>query len=185
MSFTSDSSQVLLFLQKFQFPMDHSKLIQSKIFKGVSALMPVLNDWRESGNRIVFTNGCFDLIHRGHVDSLTKAAGLGDRLIVGLNADVSVRQLKGSDRPLNDEQSRATILAAFQMVDAVILFEEETPYELIRSIVPDILVKGAEYQLEEIAGHDVVLAAGGRVERIGLTAGYSTSDLIKKIKDRL
>jgi len=161
--------------------MDVSKIIQSKIFKNFQDFKPVLDQWQKSGQILVFTNGCFDLVHRGHIDSLVKAANFGDRLIVGLNSDVSVRLLKGETRPLIDEQSRAVMLASLLMVDAVILFAEETPYDLVKCIMPDVLVKGAEYRIEEIAGFDVVLAAGGRVERIDLTEGFSTSDLIQKI----
>jgi len=161
--------------------MEVSKIIQSKIFENFQDFKAVLDQWKIAGQTIVFTNGCFDLVHRGHIDSLAKAADFGDRLIVGLNSDVSVRLLKGENRPLIDQQSRAVLLASLLMVDAVILFSDETPYELIRSILPDVLVKGAEYRIEEIAGFDVVLASGGRVERIGLTQGFSTSDLIQKI----
>ncbi len=164
--------------------MTATEIIQSKIFENTQAFLPVLQKWKESGEIVVFTNGCFDLVHLGHVDSLAKSAALGSRLIVGLNSDVSVKLLKGENRPLIDEQSRAVLLASMLMVDAVILFDEETPYELIRSIVPDVLVKGTEYQIEEIAGFDIVLASGGKVERIELTKGLSTSDLIQKIKDR-
>ena len=160
------------------------EIIQSRIFENAQALDTVLARWKQAGNRIVFTNGCFDLLHRGHIDSLAKAAGMGDRLIVGLNSDVSVKLLKGENRPLIDQQSRAILLASLLMVDAVVLFDEETPYELIRAIQPDVLVKGSEYQVEEIAGFDIVLAAGGKVERIDLTEGFSTSDLIQKIKDK-
>ena len=160
-----------------------SEIIQTKIFTEVQLFVPILNRWKQAGETVAFTNGCFDLVHRGHIDSLAKAADLGDRLIVGLNSDASVKLLKGENRPLVDQQSRAILLASLLMVDAVVLFDEETPYELIRSIVPDILVKGAEYQLEEIVGFDIVLAAGGRVERIELTEGFSTTDLIQKIKD--
>jgi len=160
-----------------------SEIIQTKIFTEVQLFVPILNRWKQAGETVVFTNGCFDLVHRGHIDSLAKAADLGNRLIVGLNSDASVKLLKGENRPLVDQQSRAILLASLLMVDAVVLFDEETPYELIRSIVPDILVKGAEYQLEEIVGFDIVLAAGGRVERIELTEGFSTTDLIQKIKD--
>lgn len=161
--------------------MEVSKIIQSKIFGDFQDFKPVLEQWKKEGKTIVFTNGCFDLVHRGHIDSLTKAAEFGDRLIVGLNSDVSVKLLKGENRPLIDEQSRAVLLAALLMVDAVVLFADETPYELIKNIMPDVLVKGAEYRIEEIAGFDVVLASGGRVERIDLTEGFSTSDLIQKI----
>jgi len=163
--------------------MDISKLIQAKIFNDYQDFQPVLDRWRKEGQSVVFTNGCFDLVHRGHIDSLAKAAGFGDRLVVGLNSDVSVKILKGDTRPLIDEQSRALMLASLLMVDAVVLFGDETPYKLIGCILPDVLVKGAEYRLEEIAGFDVVLASGGRVERIVLTEGFSTSDLIQKIKD--
>jgi rfaE bifunctional protein nucleotidyltransferase chain/domain len=143
----------------------------------------VLKEWKQAGNKVVFTNGCFDLVHRGHIDSLAKAAEFGDRLIIGLNSDVSVKLLKGENRPLIDQQSRAVLLASLLMVDAVILFDEETPYELIKDIIPDVLVKGNEYQIEEIAGFDIVLASGGKVERIELTEGLSTTELIRKIKD--
>jgi rfaE bifunctional protein nucleotidyltransferase chain/domain len=161
--------------------MTPSEIIHSKIFENVQAFRPVLDQWKKSGNKIVFTNGCFDLVHRGHIDSLAKAAEFGDRLIVGLNSDISVKLLKGENRPLLNQQSRAILLAALLMVDAVVLFDDETPYELIRSVVPDVLVKGAEYQIEEISGSDIVLASGGRVERIELTEGFSTTDLIQRI----
>jgi rfaE bifunctional protein nucleotidyltransferase chain/domain len=164
--------------------MTPAEIIQSKIFRNAKEFSQVLNQWKQAGDKVVFTNGCFDLVHRGHIDSLTKAAALGDRLIVGLNSDVSVKLLKGENRPLIDQQSRAILLASLLQVDAVILFDEETPYNLIKFIVPDVLVKGSEYQIEEIAGFDVVLASGGRVERIELTEGFSTSDLIRIIKDK-
>jgi len=161
-----------------------AEIIQTKIFTDVQLFLPILNRWKQAGELIVFTNGCFDLVHRGHIDSLLKAAEFGDRLIVGLNSDFSVKLLKGENRPLIDQQSRAILLASLLIVDAVILFDEETPYELIRSVIPDVLVKGTEYQVEEIAGFDVVLASGGKVERIELTEGFSTTDLIQKIKDK-
>jgi D-glycero-beta-D-manno-heptose 1-phosphate adenylyltransferase len=161
--------------------MTASEVIESKIFESAAEFIPTLKEWRLSSEKVVFTNGCFDLVHRGHIDSLAKASALGDRLIVGLNSDISVKLLKGKNRPLIDQNSRALLLASLFMVDSVILFDEETPYELIKSIVPDVLVKGSEYQIEEIAGFDVVLAAGGQVERIELTEGFSTSDLIQKI----
>ncbi len=163
--------------------MTPSEIIQSKIFTDARSFALILKEWKQAGNKVVFTNGCFDLVHRGHIDSLCKAAEFGDRLIVGLNSDVSVKLLKGENRPLIDQQSRAILLASLLMVDAVILFDEETPYEMIKSIVPDILVKGAEYKTEEIAGFNIVLASGGKVERIELTEGFSTTDLIQKIKD--
>jgi rfaE bifunctional protein nucleotidyltransferase chain/domain len=165
--------------------MTPTEIIQAKIFESAQEFSPALNQWKQSGYTVVFTNGCFDLVHRGHIDSLAKAAELGDRLIVGLNSDASVKLLKGENRPLIDQQSRAILLASLLMVDAVVIFNEETPYELIRSIQPDVLAKGSEYLLEEIAGYDIVLANGGRVERIELTEGFSTTDIIQKIKSKL
>lgn len=157
--------------------------LTAKIYPSCDAFFNTLKMWKTSNQKLVFTNGCFDLLHRGHIDSLLKSAALGDKLIVGLNTDRSVKQLKGSKRPLMDEQARALMLAALQMVDAVILFDEETPYDLIKFVQPDVLVKGNEYTIEEIAGYDIVLARGGTVETIELTKGYSTSALIQQIKD--
>lgn len=158
--------------------------IQSKIFENAEDFNPLLARWKQQGDTVVFTNGCFDLVHRGHIDSLAKAAEFGSRLVIGLNSDTSVKFLKGKNRPLIDQQSRAILLASLMMVDAVVIFDQETPYELIKTIQPDVLVKGNEYQVEEIAGYDIVLASGGRVERIELTQGFSTSALIDKIKNQ-
>ena len=157
--------------------------ISRKIYPSFEAFFEKLKTWKTSNYKLVFTNGCFDLLHRGHVDSLMKAARLGDKLVVGLNTDQSVNRLKGANRPLMDEQSRATLIAAMQMVDAVVLFNEETPYNLIKAIQPDVLVKGSEYAVEDIAGHDLVLARGGSVETVEMTEGVSTSALIEKIKN--
>lgn len=162
--------------------MTPSQAIQSKIFETQEAFRSLLARWKQGGETVVFTNGCFDLVHRGHIDSLAKAAEFGNRLVVGLNSDTSVKFLKGKNRPLIDQHSRATLLASLMMVDAVVIFDEETPYQLIKSIKPDVLVKGSEYQEEEIAGYDIVLGSGGRVERLELTEGFSTSKLIEKIK---
>ncbi|MBC8004375.1 MAG: D-glycero-beta-D-manno-heptose 1-phosphate adenylyltransferase [Verrucomicrobia bacterium] len=162
--------------------MTPSQAIQFKIFETQEAFRPLLARWKQEGETVVFTNGCFDLVHRGHIDSLAKAAEFGNRLVVGLNSDTSVKFLKGKNRPLIDQHSRATLLASLMMVDAVVIFDEETPYQLIKSIKPDVLVKGSEYQEEEIAGYDIVLGLGGRVERLELTEGFSTSRLIEKIK---
>ena len=145
----------------------------------VSGLMDV---WKYMGLKIVFTNGCFDIIHYGHIDYLARAASLGGKLIIGLNTDASVSKLKGPNRPIQDQQSRALILAAMQFVDAVILFDEETPQELISFLIPDILVKGSDYRIEQIVGADVVLNNGGKVETMDFVAGYSTSNIIEKIK---
>jgi rfaE bifunctional protein nucleotidyltransferase chain/domain len=155
--------------------------IKSKIMQKeeVSGLMDV---WKYMGLKIVFTNGCFDIIHYGHIDYLARAASLGGKLIIGLNTDTSVSKLKGPNRPIQDQQSRALILAAMQFVDAVILFDEETPQELISFLIPDILVKGSDYRIDQIVGADVVLNNGGKVETMDFVAGYSTSNIIEKIK---
>ncbi len=144
-------------------------------------LVKIRQELRRAGKRVVFTNGCFDILHRGHVDYLTKAKALGDILIVGLNADDSVRQLKGQGRPIVGEEDRAVILAALAVVDFVSVFAEETPYELIRAVVPDILVKGADWRAEEIVGRDVVEAAGGSVHTIDYLPNRSTTGIIQKI----
>lgn len=134
--------------------------------------------------QLVFTNGCFDILHRGHVEYLAQAATKGDVLIIGLNTDASVRKLKGPSRPLLDEQSRAFTLAALGFVDAVVLFDEETPYELIKKIKPQVLVKGGDYQVEDIVGYDIVKAGGGQVITIPLTEGFSTTGIIQKMAGR-
>lgn len=138
--------------------------------------------WNFKGFRVVFTNGCFDIIHRGHIDYLAKAADLGDILVIGLNTDASTRRLKGPSRPINDEQSRAMVLAGLGFVSCVVLFDEETPYNLIKKIQPDILVKGADYKPEEIVGYDVVTAKGGEVTTLEYLPGFSTSLIEQKIK---
>ena len=137
--------------------------------------------WREENQKIVFTNGCFDLLHLGHVDYLAKAKDLGDRLIIGVNTDSSVKRLKGKNRPLQDENSRLHILAALHSVDAVVLFDEDTPYELIKKIQPDILVKGADYKIEDIVGYDIVTSRGGSVQTIEFIEGYSTTNIEQRI----
>jgi len=156
--------------------------IQSKIYQNFSAFEPTFKKWKSSNETIVFTNGCFDIMHHGHVDSLQKSAWLGNKLIVGLNSDESVKLLKGEGRPVLNEKGRAALLAAFVFVDAVIVFREETPAELIAQIIPDVLVKGRQYEIHEIAGHDTVLNNGGKVETLELVPGISTSELIKRIK---
>ncbi|MBL7958314.1 MAG: D-glycero-beta-D-manno-heptose 1-phosphate adenylyltransferase [Flavobacteriales bacterium] len=146
-------------------------------------LRRLCNIWRMKGDRIVFTNGCFDILHRGHVEYLQEAAALGDRLVVAVNSDASVRrQGKGPDRPLNDESSRAKVLAALRLVDAVILFDEDTPLALIKAIVPDVLVKGGDWPVERIVGAEVVMAAGGEVRSLKLVDGFSTTALVDRIR---
>jgi rfaE bifunctional protein nucleotidyltransferase chain/domain len=132
--------------------------------------------------KIVFTNGVFDILHTGHVDYLSKARDLGDFLIVGLNTDNSVKRLnKGPERPINNENARATVLGALECVNAIVLFDEDTPYELIKAIQPDVLVKGSDYAIEKIVGYDVVMAKGGQVKTITLSEGFSTTNIIKRI----
>ena len=135
------------------------------------------------GHEIVFTNGCFDLLHPGHIRYLAQARDLGDFLIIGLNSDDSVSRLKGPERPIQPETVRAEMLAALHVVDAVVIFNEDTPLELITALKPDILVKGGDYTPETVVGADVVTAHGGRVEIIKFETGYSTTDLISKIRD--
>lgn len=139
---------------------------------------------KQAQKTLVFTNGVFDLLHLGHVEYLQQAKTFGDYLIVAVNSDASVRRLKGPERPITPERDRALIIDALKPVDFVLIFEEDTPDHVIRSIVPDVLVKGADYALEEIVGHDVVLAEGGRVERIPLTSGRATRDTIRLILQR-
>nr|WP_157494073.1 D-glycero-beta-D-manno-heptose 1-phosphate adenylyltransferase [Fulvivirga imtechensis] len=138
--------------------------------------------WKALGEKVVFTNGCFDILHLGHIDYLEKARALGDRLVIGLNTDSSVRRLKGETRPLNNEYSRGRVLASLAFVDAVTYFDEDTPYQLIGELLPDILVKGSDYLAENVVGADIVLGNGGRVETIQLVEGYSTTNLVDKIK---
>lgn len=161
--------------------MTHPESIMRKI-PDPAELERLIAYWKFKGFRVVFTNGCFDIIHRGHIDYLAKAADLGDVLVIGLNTDASTRRLKGPSRPINDEQGRAMILAGFSFVSCVVLFDEDTPYDLIKKIQPDILVKGADYKPEEIVGYDVVTAKGGKVVTLEYLPGYSTSLIEKKIK---
>jgi len=142
----------------------------------------ILAYWRFKNQKIVFTNGCFDLLHLGHLDYLVKAADLGDVLIVGLNSDNSVRRLKGENRPLLDQNARANLLAGFSFITKVVIFDEDTPYELIKLVKPDILVKGKDYKKEEVVGYDIVQKNGGEVITLDLVEGYSTTDLIRKIQ---
>lgn len=161
--------------------MNPTERIVSKICDWQKA-KELTQQWENDGHRIVFSNGCFDLVHKGHVDYLARAAAFGNKLIIGLNTDASVSKLKGSLRPVVDEKNRAFVMAAFEFVDMVVLFEEDTPYELIKLLQPDVLVKGNDYKPEDIAGYDVVTAKGGEVKTVELVEGFSTSLLIEKIK---
>jgi rfaE bifunctional protein nucleotidyltransferase chain/domain len=162
--------------------MDKFAVIESKIHTHDS-LKKSLAYWRFSDKKIVFTNGCFDLLHYGHIDYLSKASALGDVLVVGLNTDASVARLKGPSRPVNDERSRLHIMASLFYVSAVVLFDEPTPYELINLVQPDVLVKGGDYKREAIVGYDIVMKKGGEVVTLDFVPGYSTSALEKKIRE--
>jgi rfaE bifunctional protein nucleotidyltransferase chain/domain len=157
------------------------ELIKGKVFH-IEELRANLNIWRLLEKKIVFTNGCFDLLHLGHIDYLSKAADLGDKLVIGLNSDASTAALKGPSRPIIDQYSRSIMLSSLSFVDAVILFDDPTPLELIAQIRPDVLVKGADYTVDQIVGSDLVLGYGGDVQTIEYLSGYSTSSIEKKIR---
>ena len=161
--------------------MKHLEKIYDKILN-TESLEERLNLWRKEGKTIVFSNGCFDILHRGHVEYLSKAADLGDILVIGLNTDASVKRLKGPSRPVNDEKARAVVLAALEFVDAIMFFDEDTPYNLIKFVQPDVLVKGKDYKAEDIVGYDIVVGKGGRVETIELVDGFSTTKTIEKMR---
>ena len=138
--------------------------------------------WQKEGQKVVFTNGCCDLLHLGHVDYIEKARNLGDKLVLGLNTDSSVSRFKGPERPLQDQNSRARVLAALQFIDLVVFFDEDTPQNLISELIPNILVKGSDYLAENIVGADVVKKNGGEVKTIDFVPGYSTTRIVEKIK---
>lgn len=162
--------------------MDFGKKIKSKIFSS-NTIVEQYKNWKSLGNNVVFTNGCFDVLHYGHFYYLAKARNLGDKLIVAINSDNSVKAIKGENRPINNESQRAFALASLECVDAVCIFEETTPKRIIGEIIPDILVKGGDYNVKDIVGADLVYANGGRVEVIDFVDGFSTTRLIKKIKE--
>ena len=164
--------------------MNNLELIQNKVFKeDDTKLKNLLSTFHFNDKRIVFTNGVFDLLHLGHIDYLSKAKDLGNFLVVGVNSDASAKRLgKGENRPIKDEISRTTIMAALRFVDLVIIFDEDTPYEIIKLVQPDILVKGADYKPEEIVGYDIVTAKRGKVVTIDFLPGYSTTAIEKKIR---
>ena len=142
-----------------------------------------VKQWQKAGNKIVFTNGCFDILHLGHIDYLEQARSKGDRLIIGLNTDSSVKKIKGEHRPINNEMARARMLCALEFVDGVTFFTEDTPLLLITQLIPDVLIKGSDYLAENIVGADIVLKNGGKVETIALVDGFSTTNIIDKIKN--
>jgi D-glycero-beta-D-manno-heptose 1-phosphate adenylyltransferase len=143
-----------------------------------------MDSWKNEGKKVVFTNGVFDLVHIGHLTYLSKAAEQGDKLIIGLNSDASVKRIKGESRPINDQDSRAALLASLFFVDAVVIFEEDTPLNLITALLPDVLIKGADYAIEDIVGGKEVMANGGEVKTITFVDGYSSTNIIKKIREQ-
>jgi rfaE bifunctional protein nucleotidyltransferase chain/domain len=160
--------------------MTHVEIVNNKIQDWPMMAKTVVS-WRKDNHKIVFTNGCFDILHLGHADYLARAADLGTKLVVGLNTDLSVSRLKGLNRPITDQNSRGFLLACMSFVDAVVLFEEDTPAKLIELVCPDVLVKGGDYVPAEIVGHDFVTSRGGNVVTLPLIKGYSTTDIENRI----
>ncbi len=160
--------------------MKYPDIIQQKIYS-LPALLKETGRWKFLGKKIAFTNGCFDILHEGHIFSLSQAAKEGDVLVVGVNADASTKRLKGPSRPVNNEHSRALLMASLLMVDAVVIFEEDTPLELITAIMPDTIVKGGDYTVEQVVGGKEVMANGGRVIINPVMQGFSTTSIIDKI----
>ena len=158
------------------------KVLEIKMkLKTWNEILEIVQELKKSGKKVVFTNGCFDIIHTGHVQYLQEAKNLGDILIIGLNSDLSVRKLKGKNRPINNETDRAIVLSGFYFIDYIVIFEEDTPYDLINMIKPDILVKGGDWKIEDIVGSDIVLGNGGIVKSLSFKQGFSTTKLINRI----
>jgi len=160
--------------------MTNLEQLQSKIIPK-EKIQNLVDGLKLDGKTIVFSNGCFDLVHRGHVEYLAKASDLADVFVLGLNTDASVQRLKGDDRPLQDEVARAILMSGFSFIDYVVLFDEDTPYELINVVQPNVLVKGNDYKVEDVVGYDIVQKNGGTVQTIELTEGYSTTNIVNKI----
>lgn len=158
--------------------MQNNKLVTAREIKDI------LRSESFEGKRIAFTNGCFDILHYGHVEYLRKSKKTCDILVVGLNSDISIRKIKGPKRPINPEKARAGVLSALELVDYIVLFDDETPLDLIASIKPDILIKGSDWEISEIAGSDIVISSGGEVKLIDFKHGYSTTSLIDRILER-
>jgi rfaE bifunctional protein nucleotidyltransferase chain/domain len=156
--------------------------IQAKLLD-LPTLKTLVDEWKSNGEKVVFTNGVFDLVHTGHITYMADAASQGDRLIIGLNSDRSVRRYKGPERPINDEQSRALLLATFFFIDAIVIFEEDTPLNLISTLLPDVLAKGGDYTVATIVGAKEVMANGGEVKVISFVDGFSSTAIIKKIRE--
>ena len=162
--------------------MSHLNKINSKIFS-LDDLKNQVNAWKQAGEEVVFTNGCFDIIHRGHIEVLAQTVNLGDKLIIGLNSDSSIQKLKGKNRPIIDEQARAILLASLEFVDAVVIFSEDTPLKLISALLPDVLAKGGDYEIDTIVGHEIVQQNGGKVKLVPFVDGFSSTTIIEKIKN--
>ena len=158
------------------------KKINNKIFD-LQLLMKKIEKWKSENKKIVFTNGCFDLIHLGHIEVIARSADLGDILIIGVNTDNSIKRLKGENRPIVEEISRAKQLAALEFVDAVVFFDEDTPIDLIKMIKPNLITKGGDYNSDQVIGNDIVAQNNGEIIIIPLTQGYSTTSILEKIKD--
>jgi D-glycero-beta-D-manno-heptose 1-phosphate adenylyltransferase len=161
--------------------MTNLEFIKSKIYNNLTDIEEKINGWKTENKKIIFTNGCFDILHLGHVEYLAKTKDLGDKLIIGLNTDNSIKRIKGDDRPINNEHARSILLSSLFFVDAIILFDEDTPIKLIEKIKPNCLVKGNEYKAEDIVGYDIVKKNDGEIITIELTKGYSTTNTIKKL----
>ena len=166
----------LKYIFKMRFEKIHNKIQTWEDIK------QTVTDWKSKGYKIIFTNGCFDLLHYGHIHYLAEARDLGDKLIVGMNSAASVRRLKGEHRPINDELTRQHLLAALEPIDALVVFEDDTPLDLIKMIMPDVLVKGGDWKPHQIVGSDVVLASGGEVKSLPYLEGYSTTNIEQKIR---
>ena len=161
--------------------MKYPALIKNKILSQNEAKHQAKR-WKLLNKKIVFTNGCFDILHQGHIEILSQAAAEGDILVIGVNSDASVKRLKGNDRPVNNESFRATMLASLTITDAVVIFEEDTPLDLINTIEPDVLLKGGDYSIDQIVGAEEVIKNGGEVKIVPFVNGFSTTALIKKIQ---
>ncbi|MGK0363479.1 MAG: rfaE bifunctional protein nucleotidyltransferase chain/domain [Saprospiraceae bacterium] len=161
----------------------HWKSIEDKI-QSFAQIEETTKTWKAVGEKIIFTNGCFDMLHYGHLHYLTAARALGDRLIIGVNSKESVGRLKGAHRPINDDLTRYHLLASLACVDAVVEFEEDTPFDLIKAVLPDVLVKGGDYVVEDIVGADIVLGNGGEVKVLDFVVGYSTTGIEARIRRR-
>jgi D-glycero-beta-D-manno-heptose 1-phosphate adenylyltransferase len=156
--------------------------LQSKIYTLDQLIDEVIN-WKDQNKKIVFTNGCFDLIHLGHVEVLARSSDLGDKLIVAINSDESIAKIKGTNRPIIEEESRVKQIAALDFVDAVILFQQDTPIKIISSITPNVITKGGDYKTSDVVGHEIIQGNNGEVAIIPLTQGYSTTSILDKIKN--